>query len=87
MYHDVLARSGSAAGIVQEEHRFRDLLREGIVETRNSRLSLDSLSDSEWNSLAEFVAVFFRECESYAPRERFPGYFREAARRETNQIK
>lgn len=84
MHRETLAKCGLPTDIIQTEHRFRDLLQEGTVETGKTELSLASISDSEWNSLERFVAAFFLECESCAPRERFPAFFKEAERRNPN---
>jgi hypothetical protein len=80
-YKDSIEKTGLPTEIVRAEHRFRDLLRDGIVEIRGHNTSLDTLDANQWLSLQEFAGVFFHEFESYAPLDEFPAFRKEAERR------
>ena len=79
-YPDLIADISFPA-ILWVEHRFRDLLRDGYARAGGEEVVLAELSDPDWGALERFVAVFFRECESYAPLELFPAFRREVERR------
>lgn len=80
-YGPLLADAGLPEAIVLREERFRDLLRDGSASGRGVAVSLAELPAERWAGLARFVAVFFRECESFAPLDLFPAYRHEAERR------
>jgi hypothetical protein len=82
LHREVLAKTGLPAGVISSEHRVRELLQEGIVEVGNTRSSLEALAEFEWNSLASFASIYFREWDSYATQGRFPAFFKEAERRD-----
>jgi hypothetical protein len=84
LHEETLAKCGLPTAIIRAEHQLRDLLREGSVQAAKVQVSLSSISETEWIALEKFAAVFFNECESYAPKERFPAFFKEAERRKAN---
>jgi hypothetical protein len=81
LYAEPLTAAGLPKAIAYNEHRFRDLLREGTAAGRGVAASLSGLSNAQWSALEPFVAVFFSEFESYAPLDLFPAFRREAERR------
>ena len=83
LYRDLLADTGLPEAITHSEDRFRDLLRDGSAAGRGVAVALGDLSGEQWAGLEQFAAVFFRECESYAPLELFPAFRREVERRGT----
>lgn len=83
-YRELLAGTGLPEAVIQSEHLFRDLLRVGSAVSRRIVIALTDLSDEQWAGLERFVAVFFRECESFAPLELFPAFRQEAERRGSN---
>jgi hypothetical protein len=83
MHHPLLAGIGLPDAIIKGEDLFRDLLRDGASAGRGVSASLADLSPEQWAALERFAAVFFRECESYAPLDLFPAFRREAERRGT----
>src|SRR5262245_15970896 len=80
-YRESLAAAGLPEVIARSEPLFRDLLRDGSASGRGAWAALAEVSPQQWAGLAEFVAVFFREFESFAPLDLFPAYRREAERR------
>jgi hypothetical protein len=81
LQQELLAETGLPIAITYAEHRFRDLLRQGRVETRGATASLAELAGTQWEALERFAAVFFREFESYAPLDLFPAFHEEVERR------
>lgn len=80
-HRPLLANAGLPDAIARSENRFRDLLRDGAAFGQGVGLSLAELPTERWVGLTQFVAVYFQECESFAPLELFPAYRREAERR------
>ena len=80
-YQELLVETGLPKTIVRSEQRFRELLATGQVTHSQSRVSLAELMPTEWSALYSFVAVFFREFESFAPEDLFPVFRDEAQRR------
>ena len=80
-YRPLLAEAGLPDANALREERFRDLLRNGSASGRGVTVTLAELPAERWAGLARFVAVFFRECESFAPLDLFPAYRREVERR------
>jgi hypothetical protein len=78
---DMLARTGLSTAVTHTEHRFRDLLEQGRVTSREGEASLGQLSEEQWSAFYQFVAVFFREFESFAPEDLFPAFRREVEAR------
>jgi hypothetical protein len=72
-----LAESGMPVAVTRSEDRFRDLLAEGVA----GEVSLAGLTDEQWHKLCDFVAVYFRECQSWGPLDLFPAMRRELERR------
>jgi hypothetical protein len=83
LHPQLLADTGLPEAITHGEDRFRDLLRDGAASGRGVGASLGDLSTEQWAALERFAAVFFHECESYAPLELFPAFRREIERRGT----
>ncbi len=79
-----LAGTGIPVGIYHSEDRFRDLLRDGAAAGQGAAVALVDLSVEHWAALERFVAVFFREYESYAPLDLFPAFRQEVERRQTD---
>jgi hypothetical protein len=77
----LLAETGLPEAIRLNEHRFRDLLREGSAKSADGPLLLASLTNSRWSALEQFARAFFHEFESYAPLDLFPAFRRELERR------
>jgi hypothetical protein len=77
----MLAPIGLPEAIIHGEDRFRDLLRVGAAAGNGVEASLADLSAEQWMALERFAAVFFHECESYAPLELFPAFQQEVRRR------
>ena len=77
----ILTQTGLPPSIIHAEHRFRDLLREGMARTDKEEASLSRLEPVQWSALEQFASIFFNEFESYAPLDLFPAFRREAARR------
>ena len=84
LHREVRAKTGLPQAIVEGEERFRDLLRDGSAVGCGVSASLAELSGDQWAALERFAAVFFHECESYAPLDRFPAFRRESERRRTS---
>ena len=80
-HQQVLAATGLPATVTHSEPRFRELLEAGHVALSQARPSLAELTPDGWAALCQFAAAFFREFESYAPDDRFPGLKGEAERR------
>src|SRR5690242_1713674 len=78
----LLYASGVPAEIHQSEQLFRELLYSGSSKTRQAAASLQSLSVDQWSNFEGFVAVFFREFESYEPLALFPAFRLEIQRRD-----
>ena len=72
-----LAESGIPVAVMRSENRFRDLLAEGT----EGGVSLARLTDEQWLRLCDFVAVYFRERESWDPLAVFPAMRWELERR------
>ena len=83
LHRDLLAGTGLPEAITHSEDRFRELLRDGSASGRGVVAELAALNADQWAALERFAAVFFRECESYAPLDLFPAFRREAERRGT----
>ncbi len=81
LHRDVLTGAGLPDVVTLSEDRLRDLLRDGSASGRGFAVSLAELSTEQWVALAQFVVVFFRECESFAPLDLFPAFRRETERR------
>jgi hypothetical protein len=78
---EILAQTGLPTGVTHSEQRFRDLLEAGQAVGSEARVSLADLTPPQWVALYRFVAMFFREFESYAPEDLFPAFRREVQRR------
>ncbi len=83
LHSAVLAETELPELVTWNEHRFRDLLREGTVASGETNVLLTSLADGQWSALERFATVFFREFESWAPLDLFPAFRRETERRQT----
>jgi hypothetical protein len=79
----LLAETGIPESVTRNEHRFRDLLREGTTSLGDVTVLLTAFSDVQWSALEGFATVFFSEFESYAPLHLFLAFRREIERRET----
>jgi hypothetical protein len=85
LHEQLLADTGIPHAITHGEHRFRDLLGDGVATGCGTAASLADLSASQWKALEQFAAVFFHEFESCAPLELFPAFRREAKHRAGGQ--
>ncbi len=81
LHRGVLAGAKLPDTVISSEERFRDLLRDGAASGGGFEVSLAELSAEQWVALTQFVAVFFQECESFAPLDLFPAFRRETERR------
>jgi len=80
-YSVLLTETGLSRTVTHSEYRFRELLETARVEVSCSQDSLAAINQSEWTALYKFVAVFFREFESFVPEDLFPAFRDEVQRR------
>jgi hypothetical protein len=83
-HRELLAWTGLPTSVTHSEHRFRDLLEAGHAAVSEGRISLGDLTATGWAALYQFVAVFFREFESYAPADLFLAFRNEVQQRGDN---
>ena len=81
VHRELIAATGLPETATYREHRFRDLLCEGGIQTGGVSTSLTELTAEQWSSMERFASKFFDEFESWAPLDQFPAYRREAQRR------
>jgi len=86
LYRELVADTGLPQTVILSEDRFRNLLRDGSAAGRGVAFELAGLNAERWAALERFAAVFFRECESYAPLDLFPAFRREAERRRRRDV-
>jgi hypothetical protein len=85
-YEQPFTEAGLPLGLIQSEHRLRDLLRDGATKIGGEELLLKGLTEAQWVALKDFAQIFFQEFESCMPLDLFPAFRSETECRNVGRV-